>query len=173
MTKDNLAFRQELVSLLPRLKRFAMALAGGRDAADDLLQSAVERALRKWDYFEEGKRLDSWMFKIMQNLWFDIRRAASAERWVSDDGVDIPGEDGRELVETREELRLAREAFAALPEEQRAVVALVVLEGFSYAAAADALEIPIGTVMSRLARARGAMAARARGTTVMPVRKEK
>lgn len=173
MTKDEQAFREELVALLPRLRRFATALAGNREAAEDLLQSAVERALRKRGSYDEGKRLDSWMFKIMQNLWFDMRRSASAATFVSGEGMDFAGEDGREIVETREELRLAREAFAALPEDQRAVVALVVLEGFSYAGAAEALDVPIGTVMSRLSRARANMATRAKGIqTIARVRTE-
>lgn len=174
MTDDNLAFRQELVSLLPRLRRFALALAGGRDAAEDLLQSAVERALRKWDMFEKGKRLESWMFKIMQNLWFDMKRSAAASPVFVGEALDVVGEDGRDVVESRDELRAARAAFAALPEDQRAVAALVVLEGFSYAAAAEALEVPIGTVMSRLSRARASLAASARGNKALaPVRKEK
>lgn len=170
---DNQAFRRDLIALLPRLRRFASALAGSRDGAEDLLQAAVERALRKWESFDRGKRLDSWMYKIMQNLWFDMRRSAAAEPVVPGEALDVAGEDGRETFETRDDLRMAREAFMALPEDQRAVVALVVLEGFSYAQAAEALDVPIGTVMSRLSRARTSMAARAKGMgAVAPVRKE-
>lgn len=165
-------FREELVGLLPRLRKFARALAGSRDGAEDLLQSAIERALTRSAAYDETRRLDSWMYKLMQNLWIDSRRA-NAQAPIQDiESPDVRGEDGRETVESREELRLVREAFAKLPEEQRAVMALVVLDGASYAEAADTLGVPIGTVMSRLARARSSVAARVRGpASLAPLRK--
>jgi RNA polymerase sigma-70 factor (ECF subfamily) len=172
MTNPNLAFRQELVSLLPRLRRFAMALAGRRDLAEDLLHSAVERALRNWGTFQTGRRLDSWMFKVMQNYWIDMRRAAANAATESYDDLDLAGEDGRDIVENRDEIRAARAAFDALPEEQRAVLTLVVMEELSYADAAEALGIPIGTVMSRLSRARSAMAAHMQRASIAPVKRE-
>ena len=172
MTKDDLAFRQELVSLLPRLRRFALALAGQRELAEDLLHSAVERALRNWGTFQTGRRLDSWMFKIMQNHWIDTRRTQASMKLEVLDDLDPPGEDGREVTENRDEIRVAREAFVALPEEQRAVMALVVLDDLSYAEAAEALNVPIGTIMSRLSRARAAMAALMQRAAIAPVRKE-
>ncbi len=159
MTKDDLVFRQELVSLLPRLRRFALALAGRSDLAEDLLHSAVERALRNWGTFQTGRRLDSWMFKIMQNHWIDTRRAQAGARMEAIDDFELPGEDGRDVVEARDDVRAARAAFETLPEDQRAVLTLVVLEDLSYAEAADALNVPIGTIMSRLSRARAGMSA--------------
>ncbi len=165
-------FRRDLVGLLPRLRKFARALAGSRDGAEDLLQSAIERALTRSGGYDETRRLDSWMFKIMQNLWIDSRRAIAQAPVQDVEPPDAQGEDGRDLMESREELRLVREAFAQLPEEQRAVMALVVLDGASYAEAAEALGIPIGTVMSRLARARASVAAQVRGpATLAPLRK--
>lgn len=164
-------FRQELVALLPRLRRFARALAGGRDAAEDLLQAAVERALVRSESFDVGRRLDSWMFKLMQNLWFDMRRSSAFEPLYTSESQETRGEDGRDVVESREDLRLAREAFDALPVEQRSVMSLVVLDGMSYADAAEALDVPIGTIMSRLARARASVAAHVRGPVVAPVRR--
>ncbi|MEQ1618953.1 MAG: sigma-70 family RNA polymerase sigma factor [Terricaulis sp.] len=165
-------FREELVGLLPRLRKFARALAGSRDGAEDLLQSAIERALTRSTAYDETRRLDSWMFKIMQNLWIDSRRAIAQAPIQDMETPDVQGEDGREIVESREELRLVREAFAQLPDEQRAVMALVVLDGASYAEAAAALDIPIGTVMSRLARARASVATRVRGPALLaPLRK--
>jgi RNA polymerase sigma-70 factor (ECF subfamily) len=172
MTKDNLAFRQELVSLLPRLRRFAMALAGRKDLAEDLLHSAVERALRNWGTFQTGRRLDSWMFKIMQNHWIDTRRATASMPSEELGDIDPQGEDGRIVTEARDEVRVARAAFEALPEEQRAVLTLVVLDDLSYAEAAEALNIPIGTVMSRLSRARAAMSALMQRATFMSVRRK-
>ena len=173
MTKDSPAFRRELVSLLPRLRRFAVALAGGRDAAEDLLQSAIERALLRSESFDNCRRLDSWVFKIMQNIWFDMRRAAAAGPIYTDEIFETLGEDGRDVVASREDLRLASAAFAMLPEEQRAVLALVVLDGLSYAETAEILDVPIGTIMSRLARARASVAAQVRGkAAIASVRKE-
>ena len=173
MNEDNAAFRRELVSLLPRLRRFAKALAGTHDRAEDLLQTAIEKALRNWTSFEKGRRLDSWVFKIMQNVWLDMRRSAIKGPVFSDEAFDVVGEDGRDVVAARAELGIVRAAFADLPEDQRAVMTLVVLEGFTYGEASSALEVPIGTVMSRLARARAAIAARVRGGAVLgPVREK-
>lgn len=166
-------FRKDLVALLPRLRRFARALAGGSDAAEDLLQSAVERALTRSHSYDTRRRLDSWMFKLMQNLWFDMKRGAGLGPLHVED-ADTPGEDGRRTMESRDDLRRAREAFDALPEEQRAVMALVVLDGISYAEAAGVLDVPIGTIMSRLARARANVAAYVKGPlAVAPVRGKK
>lgn len=173
MRKDDLAFRKELVSLLPRLRRFAVALAGQRELAEDLLQSAVERALRNWGTFQTGRRLDSWMFKIMQNQWIDMRRAdASAPTSSAIEGFDPAGEDGRRIVEARDEVRVARAAFEALPEDQRAVLTLVVLEDLSYNDAAAALGVPIGTIMSRLSRARAAMSSHMQRAAFAKLRKK-
>jgi len=172
MTKDNLAFRQELIAVLPRLRRFAMALAGRKDLAEDLLHSAIERALRNWGTFQTGRRLDSWMFKIMQNHWIDTRRAAASGETQEFGAVDMQGEDGRVVTEARDEMRVARMAFEALPEEQRAVLTLVVLDDLSYAEAAEALNVPIGTIMSRLSRARAAMSALMQRASFTSVRKE-
>jgi len=149
--------------MLPRLRRFALALTGSRDTAEDLLQAAVERAMLHASTFETGRRLDSWVYKIMQNIWLDTRRA-DARRLRGD--IEVLGaevEDGRRVVEARDELRLATAAFDRLPAEQRTVLTLVVLDGYSYKEASELIGVPIGTVMSRLARARAAIAANIRG----------
>ncbi|MEQ1653696.1 MAG: RNA polymerase sigma factor [Hyphomicrobium sp.] len=171
MTGDNLAFRDALVSLLPRLRRFALALAGRKDLAEDLLHSALERALRNWSAFQNGRRLDSWMFKIMQNQWVDMRRAEARTMTQPFEDLDFEGEDGRETLERRDEMRAARAAFANLAEEHRTVLALIVFEGLSYSEVAETLSIPLGTVMSRLSRARSAMAALMQGATFSKVKK--
>jgi RNA polymerase sigma-70 factor (ECF subfamily) len=160
MVEDMTGFRDELVSLLPRLRRFALATTNSRHEAEDLLQTAIERALRHESSWQQGTRLDSWLFKIMQNLWLDELRAHRRKTEPLDDIADLAGEDGRESMTHQLQFAEARAALQALPDEQRAVIALVVLDGMSYQRTANALNIPIGTVMSRLARARVALAAR-------------
>lgn len=149
--------RAELVSLLPRLRRFGYALTGSPDDGDDLVQSACERALTRIDQFRPGTRLDSWMYRIMQNLWIDHRRSAQAQRVDGAEPADLEAlavGDARQELDSRLSLAAARRAVADLGEDQRAVLVLVCVEGLSYKDAAGVLDIPIGTVMSRLARAR-------------------
>lgn len=150
-------FAHDLVALLPRLRRFARALAGAPDRADDLVQSACERALRARDTFQPGTRFDAWMFRILRNVWIDAGRRAGArggEHAALDEVAEQAGWDGREVVETRLMLARTRDAIAALPPESREVVVLVCVEELSYREAAEVLDIPVGTVMSRLSRAR-------------------
>lgn len=151
------ALKQQLAELIPRLRRFARALTGGRDEADDLVQAALERALGHLAQWQPGTRLDSWMFRIMQNLWIDWMRGHEGRKDRFEDLASIAeleGADGRRDGEARVELNRVLSAIARLPEEQRAVMALVCIESCSYREAAETLEIPVGTVMSRLARAR-------------------
>ena len=121
------------------------------------MQATVERALSRTHLFEAGTRIDSWMFRIAQNLRIDAARAAQRRgtQVPVDDLPDTMGEDGRDTVESRSDLAAAQRALQAVPEDQRAAFLLVVVEGLSYREAADVLEVPVGTIMSRLARARG------------------
>ena len=152
-------FRRELVQLLPRLRRFASVLTRSHDDAEDVVQAAVERALRHADSWQQGTRLDSWLYRIMQNLWRDELRAHRRRAEPLESHADIAGADGREVTIRHIQSNEARLALDQLPEEQRLVIALVVLEGMSYQQTADILEVPVGTVMSRLARARAKLAA--------------
>jgi RNA polymerase sigma-70 factor, ECF subfamily len=156
------ATRQQLVALLPRLRRFCMALTRSPDAGDDLAQSTLERALSRIDQWQLGTRLDSWVFRIARNINIDQARA-NAVRGVTVD-VDaletVAGDDGRIIVESRDALARAQAAMAQLPDDQRALMALVVIDGQSYKEAAAILDIPMGTVMSRIARARATIAAK-------------
>jgi RNA polymerase sigma-70 factor (ECF subfamily) len=151
--------RDQIATLLPRLRRFARTVTRHREDADDLVQVAVERALRRLDQWQPGTRLDSWLFRIMQNAWIDEVRARSRRDEVAVDdaalaetvGVD---DTGRHIA------RLAvQAAMARLPEDQRLAVGLVLVEGLPYKEAAQVLEIPIGTLTSRLARGREALQA--------------
>lgn len=148
--------RAELVGLLPRLRRFALGLAGKQEDADDLVQSACVQALARLDQWQAGSRLDSWMFRIVQNCHIDRLRA----RRLRGDPVDpdehrhIADEKAHLQPEMRDTLTRVLAAVAILPPEQRAVIMLVCVEEYGYREAAQLLDVPIGTVMSRLARAR-------------------
>jgi RNA polymerase sigma-70 factor (ECF subfamily) len=148
--------REELVALLPRLRRFAYAQTGSRESADELVQAACERALSRLDQFTPGTRLDSWMFRIIQTLWIDKRRYAGRRPEASAKVIELMPFDARihEQAEARADLAIVRDEVAKLPEEQRVVLALVAIEGQTYQQAAEVLGVPVGTVMSRLSRAR-------------------
>jgi RNA polymerase sigma-70 factor (ECF subfamily) len=150
--------RQDIVALLPRLRRFARSLCGNAADADDLVQDTVERALARLHQWEQGTRLDSWMFRIAKNIWIDKVRAARVRAAVPLDET-MPGfaSDGARDADMRLAMADAARVFALLPEEQRLAVALVAIDGMSYRDAADVLGVPIGTLTSRLARARMAL----------------
>lgn len=153
------AFERELLALLPRLRRFARALAVAPADADDLCQVALERALKAEAQWERGTRLDSWMHRIMRNCWIDEIRARKrrAETFVSEeDGAEVGDADDRRM-EARVELANVDRAMAALPPEQREVIALILVEGLAYKEAAEVLDLPMGTVTSRLVRGRQAL----------------
>jgi RNA polymerase sigma-70 factor, ECF subfamily len=153
------SFADELIALLPRLRRFALSLTGKRADADDLVQAACERALRARDSYEPGTRLDAWLFRIIKNLWIDQIRRRKIENSapLPPDDQGSPSADGVVLAESRLMLGSVEAAFAGLPADQRNVLRLVCIEGLSYQETAQALAIPIGTVMSRLSRARAAL----------------
>lgn len=150
-------FRHEIAALLPRLRRFGRTLAHTREDADDLVQLAIEKALTRTDQWAPGTRLDSWMFRIMQNAWIDELRARERR------GQTFPPEEaGEHIGDTTTagaqlDAILVRKAVASLSDEHRAVVGLVLVEGQSYQEAAETLGVPVGTVTSRLARARQAL----------------
>ena len=152
--------RAEIVSLLPRLRRFAYGLTQDRHLADDLVQAGCLKTLERWDQFTPGTSLASWMFRILQTTWFDDHRMR--KRHATDNDTEALeaaiGDDGRVLVEARSEMRAVRRLIAELPDEQRSVLLLVSVDGLSYKEAAEVLGVPQGTVMSRLARARARLA---------------
>ena len=154
-----MAFEQELLVLLPRLRRFARGLAGNAADADDLCQAAVERALKSRDQWQAGTRLDSWMYRITRNIWIDTHRA-SARRGKSvdiDDAAVQIADDSHARMEATLEMNDVDRAMGGLPEEQREAVMLVLVEGYSYKEAAEILDIPQGTLTSRLVRGREAL----------------
>ena len=151
-------FRQELLSTLPRLRRFALGLTADPAEADDLVQSASERALLRHAQWQEGSRMDRWMFRIMQNLWIDRLRARPPLADLDDEALAaLPDASWSEGLEDRLHLHQVLAAIQQLPAPMRAVMMLVCVEDLSYREAAEVLELPIGTVMSRLSRARTAL----------------
>ncbi|MDQ7249685.1 sigma-70 family RNA polymerase sigma factor [Dongia sedimenti] len=165
---------RDIVALLPRLRRFAAGLTGSIQEGDDVVQSACLRALERHHQWEPGTRLDSWMFRIIRNLWLDRGKSAWNRLVRSDPDAlaEIPDHSLSRELEVRDELASARAAIAALPEPQREVLLLVTVEGLTYEAAADVLGIPLGTVMSRLARARVAVGRRVRGDSTEALARE-
>jgi RNA polymerase sigma factor (sigma-70 family) len=155
-----LRFEEQLLDYLPRLRRFAHALARNGADADDLLQASVERALLRREQWKPGTRLDSWMYRLMRNLWIDNVRAETrrGETFVPPDAGESVGTSGNQ--EAVVELGKVGAALRRLPPEQREAVALVVVEGFPYKEAAEILDIPMGTLTSRLVRGREALMAR-------------
>lgn len=137
---------------IPRLRRYARALTGERSAADDLVQDTLERALSRFHLWRQGSDLRAWLFTIMHNIYVNQIRARVRQQH---EALDEPS---AEAVRAHEpdwgELRDIADALSRLPDDQRAVVLLVGLEQFTYEEAARVLDIPLGTVMSRLSRGR-------------------
>jgi RNA polymerase sigma factor (sigma-70 family) len=155
------ARQREIVEMLPRLRRLARVLARDAADADDLVQLTVERALTRLHQWRPGTRLDSWMFRIMKNAWIDESRARRRRDGVfapEEDGARI-GDDGARAMQARLQAAEVERAMGRLPEDQRLAVALVLVEGLSYKDAAEVLEVPQGTLTSRLVRGRAALLA--------------
>jgi len=151
-------FGDQLVAVLPRLRRFARGLAGSASEADDLVQAACERALARAHQFQEGTRFDSWMFRIVQTIWIDQLRARDVRKESGDVEYERLGSDAAvRSVEARLALAEVRRAVDRLPADQRSVLMLVTVEGLIYREAAEVAGVPVGTIMSRLARARIAL----------------
>ena len=142
---------QRLVDLIPRLRRYARALVGDRATADDLVQDTLERAWAKLHLYRRGTDLRAWLFTVMHNVHVNRVRATRPTDMLEDEMPELAqrAAQGDGLL-----VRDLERAIAHLPAEQRAVLLLVTLEDMSYEEVARALAIPIGTVMSRLSRAR-------------------
>lgn len=152
------ALRLQIVALIPRLRRFALGLTRNGPEADDVVQMALERAISKINQFQPGTRLEAWMFRIVKTTWLDDRRRMARRPAENNDqavnefaGERLPQTDALDL-----RADIAR-ALDALSEDQRAVVLLVLVEGQSYDEASEILNVPVGTIMSRLSRARAAL----------------
>ncbi|ASU38943.1 RNA polymerase subunit sigma-24 [Herbaspirillum sp. meg3] len=148
----------DLRELLPRLRRFALSLTRHENSADDLVQSCLERALSRADRRRDDGDLRAWMFQIMYRQFLDGQRRAKRYAGL----LSLFGRTEEDLAPSAEDVAMSRSAlqdFSKLPAEQRALLLLVSVEGLSYQEVADTMDIPIGTVMSRLSRARKALRA--------------
>ena len=156
-----LPFDSELAAVWPRLKRFAYALARDSADADDLAQMAAEKAFKSFGQFHSGTRFDSWIFRICRTVWIDTIRSRSRRgaHEASPEAAESLGHDPTSATEAAIDLGKAMAAMQRLPEEQREVVALILIDGFGYREAAEILDQPIGTVSSRLVRGRQALLA--------------
>jgi RNA polymerase sigma-70 factor (ECF subfamily) len=158
MTSD---VRKQLIDLLPRLRRFAMVLTRSSDAADDLVQASVARALERQSQWNPDSRLDRWLFQIMKTVWLNNRKSAELRRTEPLEDHEINWSvSGTAAVESKITLREVRTAFMRLPIEQQQALMLVSVEGYGYREAAELLDVPIGTIISRVARGRVALAER-------------
>lgn len=156
MTFNAASIHTDIAALLPRLRRFARSITYNKEDGDDLVQVAVERALTRADQWETGTRLDSWMFRIMKNAWIDEVRSRMRR-----DQVFAPEELGEhvgdDFAEAHQQRMAIQKAMSLLSDDHRLVIGLVLVDGMAYKEAADVLEVPIGTLTSRLARAREAL----------------
>lgn len=147
--------RDELIEVMPRLRRYARMLTRDRSRADDLVQDALERALARESTFRSDGNLRAWLFTLMHNLFVDGTRSREAVDWST--STDELPERSAPRQSDPAELRDIHKALERLPSEQREVLLLVAIEGLRYREAAEILALPVGTVMSRLARAREKM----------------
>lgn len=150
--------RGELPLYLARLWRYGLVLSRKRDVAEDLVQATCLRALEKSSQFVPGTRLDRWLFTILHSVWINQVRATQLTQQQNIDESDelafqVSDSDADHLWAQQ-----VRERINRLPEAQRNAVFLVYVEGFTYQEAAETLAVPVGTIMSRLANARQALA---------------
>jgi RNA polymerase sigma-70 factor, ECF subfamily len=155
-------FNSLLVALLPRMQRYACKICKNKADAEDLVQSACERALSRAHQFELGTKFDAWVFRILQNVWIDVMRKRNNHVEVSlDDGEPIDAYLGSDTsvrrIEAGIELTQVVKALSHIAPEQSVALRLVVFESYSYKEAAEISSVPLGTIMSRVSNAREAL----------------
>ncbi|MDP5134080.1 MAG: RNA polymerase sigma factor [Paraglaciecola sp.] len=146
--------QQQLLKLLPMLRRFAYSLTGSMADADDLVQSTIEKILSKG--LPDEVELAKWAFRVCRNIWIDEYRARKVSLVAAQDPElqEEQGMDSSAQIDQKNTLNQVNAAMQALPDDQRSILALVAVQGFSYKEVSESLDIPLGTVMSRLSRAR-------------------
>lgn len=149
----------DVLSELGLMRRYARSLTRDGDEAEDLVQDALLRALERRATFRSGGNLRGWLLAILHNAFVDARRSRGAARARETEAAGLLAETQPATQEAAVRLGQIRAAFFRLPEEQRAALHLVAIEGLSHQAAAEVLGVPIGTLMSRIGRARAALRA--------------
>jgi RNA polymerase sigma factor (sigma-70 family) len=161
--------RDRLIACIPRLRRYARALLGDRTGADDLVQDTMERGWKKLSTWQRGSDMRAWLFGIMHNLHVDQVRKPSLPTEELDEDTPLPV--SHHSVSDGLEMRDLDTALRSLPPEQREILLLVALEEMSYEEVAATLGLPLGTVMSRLSRARQKLRAQMEGRAVVSLLK--
>jgi RNA polymerase sigma-70 factor (ECF subfamily) len=169
--------RNQMVGLLPRLRRFAITLAKDSDRANDLVQAACERGLTRLDQLREGTRLDSWLYRIMYTQWIDKlrRKKTRSEKLILLSAESRSAHPGADMDNPIDAVMDLQNALNTLPGEHQVALMLVSVEGYSYAEAASVLDVPAGTVASRVARARnmlGRILFEENGKVLQPIKYE-
>ena len=156
MTVHAATIHHDIAALLPRLRRFARSITYRREDGDDLVQVAVERALSRAGQWEAGTRLASSLFRIMKNAWIDEGRSRMRrdEQFAPEELGEHVGDD---FAEAHQQRMAIEKAMSLLSDDYRLVIGLVLVDGMAYKEAADVLEVPMGTLTGRLARAREAL----------------
>ncbi|GAC1416276.1 MAG: RNA polymerase sigma factor [Burkholderiaceae bacterium] len=155
----------DLIACIPRLRRYARALVGTRGGADDLVQDTMERGWSKLSSWRRGSDMRAWLFGIMHNLYVDQLRKPALATDTFDDDTPVP--PVRATQADGLEIRDMEAALQLLPPEQREILLLVALEEMTYDEVAASLRIPLGTVMSRLSRAREKLRASMEGRIIV------
>ncbi len=151
-------FREGLIEVLPALRRFALVLTRADADADDLLQATCERALTRWSQFQPGTNLTSWLFSIMHSIWKNLgRKRATRQRAHTELSHQTSFEDGDRIVSGKIAVTEVLSCLKAIDPDQAAALTLIALDGLSYREAATVLDIPQGTLESRVARGRIAL----------------
>lgn len=164
----NDATRTDVIGLLGPLRRYARSLTRDETQAEDLVQDTLVRAYERRSSFRPGGNLRGWLLSILHNTFIDNRRRHVAEFRRLEQVAALADTEVSPEQESRVRLQQVQTAFMSLPDEQRAVLHLVAIEGLSYQEAASALKIPVGTLMSRLGRARAALRGFEAGADVQP-----
>jgi RNA polymerase sigma-70 factor (ECF subfamily) len=149
--------RMDVIELLGPLRRYARSLTRDETHAEDLVQDTLVRAYERRGSFRPGGNLRGWLLSILHNTFIDNRRRHAAEFRRLGQTAELADTIALPEQESRVRLQQVQAAFMSLPDEQRAALHLVAIEGISYQEAANALKIPVGTLMSRLGRARAAL----------------
>ena len=166
-------FNAALIELLPRLRRYAWALVGNKEAADDLVQDTIKRAIDKKRLWHREKKLRPWLFTIMHNIYVNDMIKASRKSGIEIADEDMSRHAALDKPEDHNEFHQVCKAIQQLPDDQRQIILLVGLEQLSYKEVSSILDLPIGTVTSRLARGRAQLRSIIEGKTAISLKRIK